>query len=59
MSNETHLAPFSLTQTAGETIPETLIKLGLLSMKIDFIASLTNSCKKVSGWQHIHTESDG
>ena len=33
VSNETHLAPFSLTQTAGETIPETLINLSFLSMK--------------------------
>ena len=38
VSNETHLAPFSLTQTAGETIPETLINLSFLSMKMNFIA---------------------
>ena len=44
VSNETHLAPFSLTQTAGETIPETLIKFGFLAVKTNFIASLINSC---------------
>ena len=38
VSNETHLAPFSLTQTAGETIPEALINLSFLAMKMNFIA---------------------